>query len=288
MRKAILVLFLLCFPLFGYTENIPQPEGWVNDFAGVISTDYKEKLNSLISELETKTSTEIAVVTINSIAPYDEVGYTRMLFDNWKPGKKGKDNGVLVLLAIKERRWRIETGYGIEGILTDGICGEIGRNYMVPYFKGGNFQEGLYQGVLAISQKISPDTAGGTIPLPKKIPLRKAGLERTLFPFLFFSIWSIPWPIFLSLPFSLLFVFAFAQGDAGSGLAVILGYITAMCLRFLIRKKLPPNKRGSFWGSQRFGSGSTYGGGFGGGLGGGGGGGFGGGGGGGGGAGGGF
>lgn len=148
-------IFLLSTVLFA--ENIPQPTGWVNDFANVISSEYRDKLTSLISELEEKTSSEIAVVTVESIAPYDEKEYARMLFDNWKPGKKGKDNGALVLLTIKERRWRIETGYGIEGILPDGLCGEIGRNYMVPYFKDGKYGEGLYYGVLRIHQIISKD-----------------------------------------------------------------------------------------------------------------------------------
>ena len=157
MRKFYFILILLALPLFVNAQDIPQPVGWVNDFAGVISSEYKEKLNVLISELEEKTSAEIAVVTINSISPYGEIEYARLLFDNWRPGKKGKDNGVLVLVAIKERRWRIETGYGVEGILPDGLCGEIGRNYMVPYFKQGNYGEGLYRGVVRIAQVITKD-----------------------------------------------------------------------------------------------------------------------------------
>ena len=158
MRKICFLLIFLILPFLVYAQNIPQAKGWVNDFAGVISKEYKEKLNSLIEELEQKTTAEIAVVTVSSIVPYDEKEYARLLFDNWKPGKKGKDNGVLVLLAIKERRWRIETGYGVEGILPDGLCGEISRNYMVPYFKEGNYGEGLYQGVLKISQVIAKDS----------------------------------------------------------------------------------------------------------------------------------
>ena len=157
MRKICFLLIFLILPFLVYAQNIPQATGWVNDFAGVISNEYKEKLNSLIEELEQKTAAEIAVVTVDSISPYGEIEYARLLFDNWKPGKKGKDNGVLVLLAIKERRWRIETGYGIEGILPDGLCGEIGRNYMVPYFKEGNYGEGLYQGVIKIAQVIGKD-----------------------------------------------------------------------------------------------------------------------------------
>ena len=157
MRRICFLLTFLILPFLVYAQNIPQAKGWVNDFAGVISKEYKEKLNSLIEELEQKTTAEIAVVTVDSISPYGEIEYARLLFDNWKPGKKGKDNGVLALLAIKERRWRIETGYGVEGILPDGICGEIGRNYMAPFLKQANYGEGLYQGVLKISQVIAKD-----------------------------------------------------------------------------------------------------------------------------------
>jgi uncharacterized protein len=158
MRKIYLAfIFSFIFLACGYAQTVPAPTGWVNDFANVLNEPYKAKLNSLVEELEQKTTVEIAVVTIDSIAPYDEKGYARLLFDNWKPGKKGKDNGVLILVAVKERRWRIETGYGMEGILPDGLCGEIGRTYMVPSFKDGNYGEGLYQGVNAIARIVSKD-----------------------------------------------------------------------------------------------------------------------------------
>jgi len=175
MRKTFLILAFFLLPVLVFAQNVPQPVGWVNDFANVIDKENIAKLNSLIAELEEKTTAEIAVVTISSIAPYDEVEYARKLFDSWKPGKKGKDNGVLVLLAVKERRWRIETGYGVEGILPDGLCGEIGRNYMVPLFKGGDYGKGLYFGVTEISRIISRSnqvslnnlTAVGTVSFPR-------------------------------------------------------------------------------------------------------------------------
>ena len=159
MRRPCLLTLCLTLGLlyFASAEDLPQATGWVNDFASVISPEYKQKLDSLISELEAKTSAEIAVVTVNSISPLSEIEYARKLFDKWRPGKKGKDNGVLVLLAIKERRWRIETGYGLEGILPDGLCGEIGRNYMVPYFKNGDYGRGLYNGITAITSIIAKD-----------------------------------------------------------------------------------------------------------------------------------
>ncbi len=106
VKKTFLsILFItLLLTKCAFAENVPQPTGPVNDFANVISREYDDKLLGLIQELEEKTSAEIAVVTIPSIAPHDEKEYARMLFDSWKPGKKGKDNGLLILLAVKEKR----------------------------------------------------------------------------------------------------------------------------------------------------------------------------------------
>ncbi|MDP2941030.1 MAG: TPM domain-containing protein, partial [Candidatus Omnitrophota bacterium] len=156
-KKWLFAALVLISARLVFAESLPQPQGWVNDFAGVLSAAQRDKITGLIEELEKKTTAEIFVVAVDSIAPYDEKEYARLLFDNWKPGKKGKDNGVLVLLAVKERRWRIETGYGVEGVLPDGLCGEIGRNYMVPDFKAGKYGEGLYSGVSAVANVIAKD-----------------------------------------------------------------------------------------------------------------------------------
>ncbi len=291
MRKIWVLFFgiALIFTSFVYAEDVPSPQGWVNDFAGVISPEYKEKLSSLIAELEEKTTVEIAVVTISSIAPYDEAGYARLLFDNWKPGKKGKDNGVLLLLAIKERRWRIETGYGVEGILPDGLCGEIGRNYMVPYFKEGKYAQGLYYGTAAISKVIS-DNAKVDISNLEDVRLKRPSQELPLMAYffvpIFFFIWNLPWPFVFGLLFTSLFAIVFSNSSPLLGVLVIVGYLASLIARYNYWKGQPFRKRGSFFGAQGYGGSSHYsGGGFGGG---GGGGGFGGGGGGGGGAGGGF
>jgi len=157
MKRLFLITFI--FLLFSCVAQgeIPAPEGLLNDFANVISPEYKEKINALLNEIEQKTSAEICVVTSSSIEPYGENEYAQMLFDSWKIGKKENDNGILILLAVKERRWRIHTGYGVEGILPDGVCGEIGRTYMVPYFKDGKYSEGLYSGVTAVASIISKD-----------------------------------------------------------------------------------------------------------------------------------
>lgn len=177
IRKFCLITILISVVLIAktsYSQNVPAPEGWVNDFAGVISASYEDKITKIAQELESKTSSEIAVVTLNSVAPYDEKQYARLLFDKWEPGKKGKDNGVLILLVVNDRLWRIEVGYGMEGTLPDGLCGELGRTYMVPYFKNGNYGEGLYYGVSELANVIGQKSdvkisaAGNTQPIKYK------------------------------------------------------------------------------------------------------------------------
>jgi uncharacterized protein len=255
---GILSFFLLLYPACVEAEELPKPQGWVNDFASVIAADYSGKISALIDEVEKKTGSEIAVVTINSIAPYDEAGYARLIFDAWKIGKKGKDNGVLILVAVKERRWRIETGYGVEGILPDGLCGEIGRKYMVPYLKEGRYGEGLYNGVLAIASVIAKD-AGVTmegISLPKV--RQDSGLPMAM-PFfyifcpVFFFLWNLPWPVFIGLPFTLVFAFAFYQISPILTWLCIASYIASMIFRYQYWLKLPPKKRGSLFGPQIYG-----------------------------------
>ena len=271
------LFFLLAFGAAAFcAEQIPAPVGWVNDFAGVLKPEHKEKLDAQIRELELKTGAEIMVLTVSSIAPYGENEYARLIFDNWKPGKKGKDNGVLVLLAIKERRWRIETGYGVEGILPDGKCGEIGRNYMVPYFKDGNFDAGIYSGVQQIIGIIAKDAQvqisnieyiAPRVSAPANAPNNTFFLP--VFALFFFTVWNIPWPIFIGLPFTLLFATAFlGVSRLAAGLA-IGGYIAAMFIRHNIWLNTPEKDRKSFlwvliWGLAALnlrGTGTGYGGG---------------------------
>lgn len=150
---CLVINFSKC--LFG--TSFPKPVGWVNDFAGVISEVDENRLNALITDLEMKTSYEIAAVTVDTVSPLDINTYAVELYEDWGIGKRDKDNGVLVLLAMDERKVRIETGYGVEGILPDGLCGEIIRYKMVPYFKRGDFGSGVIAGVTTIASKIAEE-----------------------------------------------------------------------------------------------------------------------------------
>ena len=143
-------------------KEFPKPIGWVNDFAGVLSEADEQKITALITNLEQETTAELAVVTITSLEGGSIDDYAVRLFEQWGIGKKDKDNGVLLLLAILERRWRIEVGYGLEPILPDGLCGEIGRKQMVPLLKKAEYGEAVYAGAYRIAEIILSDADQGT------------------------------------------------------------------------------------------------------------------------------
>lgn len=274
MRRLILTISILLFCAITGADELPPSHGYVNDFAGVISPEYRDKITNLISELESKTTAEIAVVTIQSIAPYDERAYARMIFDKWKIGKKGKDNGVLILLAIQERRWRIETGYGVEGILPDSKCGTIGRTYMVPYFKNGRYSEGLYNGAAAIANEIAGNSnvvlRQKAVAAPGKRPEGVATVFMAAFFFIFFYLWNLPWPFLFGFVFTSIFAFAFFQFSILCGFAIVAGYTASLLTRFAYLRRQPLHKRKPFFGPQTYGGqfgspGNSWGGGFGGG-----------------------
>ena len=246
---TILLLFLPCF-VFAQ-EFLPSYRGQINDYAQVLSTEYEAKIRALIDEIELKTSAEIVVAAISSIAPYTESQYAQMLFDEWKIGKKGKDNGVLVLLAVKERRWRIHTGYGLEAILTDALCSEIGRNRMAPYFKSGDYAQGLFYGTASLAGVIAKD-AGISLNGLKGVHFKSRGGKKAplILYFImpaFFAVWNIPWPIFIGLPFTALFAVVMFGMSPLLGFLIIVGYVTAMLIRVKIWSKIPATQRRSLF-----------------------------------------
>jgi len=112
-------------------------------------------MTRIIAELKQKTGAEIAVVTVNTTAPEDITTYSVELYQAWGIGEKGKDNGVLILAAIDDRKAWITTGYGIESIIPDGLAGEIYRNVMRPYFREDNFGKGMLLAVQEMAARIA-------------------------------------------------------------------------------------------------------------------------------------
>jgi len=160
-------LLLLCAAVFivliagaGFAvENYPSARGTaVNDFANVIDQANAAKMESLAHEILQKTGAAIVVATLPELGQTEEITlYANGLYKAWGIGKKGEDKGVLILLAVKERKIRIETGYGVEGILPDGLVGEILDQYVVPHLKTGEAGKALYNAMLACGSYIAKD-----------------------------------------------------------------------------------------------------------------------------------
>ena len=146
-------------------DEVPNPRqkngAWVTDMVDMLSPQAETKLNQMISELENKNGTEIAVVTVPTTKPSaTPKQFTTKLFNTWGIGKKGKDNGVLFLVSKGDRRTEIETGYGIESILTDAKVGVILRKQVTPQFKKGKFEAGIVAGTEALIKKLGNTSTG--------------------------------------------------------------------------------------------------------------------------------
>jgi uncharacterized protein len=168
-KRGILFSIAIAFALAGlhwgtslYAKSWPKPTGWVNDYANVLSAASRQLLTSLITDLSQKTGAQLAVVTVKTLEGQDVDSAAVELFQQWGIGQKGKDNGVLILTAVEDRRARIEVGYRLEGILPDGKAGDILRNDIFPEFKKGDYEKGILLGSARVAQVIAQD-AGVTL-----------------------------------------------------------------------------------------------------------------------------
>ncbi|MCX8030419.1 MAG: TPM domain-containing protein [Thermodesulfovibrionales bacterium] len=130
------------------------PPGHVVDLANIIKEDIRIQLSSILKDLEHKTSVEVVILTIHSLDGEDIEKFSLKTAEKWRLGKKDKDNGLLITIALKERKYRFEVGYGLEGVLPDSLVGSIGRQYLVPYFKKGDYSTGIYIATTKIVQVI--------------------------------------------------------------------------------------------------------------------------------------
>lgn len=167
------LLFISVYPAAA-AESFPKPIGAVNDFAGVIAAQHKSGMETVAREVLGKTGTAIVVATVETIGDNTPSDYANRLYQAWGIGKKGEDKGVLIFLAVKERQVRIETGYGVEGILPDGLAGEILDRYAIPRFKEGDYGRGFAETMAAISfivAKAAGVTLTGVLP-PEHRPVK--------------------------------------------------------------------------------------------------------------------
>jgi uncharacterized protein len=122
----------------------------------VIDESRERTIDAMCRELKQKTGDTVFVVTVKTIEPWGDIReYAVKLFEKAGLGERGKDNGLLVLLAVKERRVRIEVGYGLEPYITDGFAGETSRQVMVPFFRQGDYGGGLEAGVARLVGRLA-------------------------------------------------------------------------------------------------------------------------------------
>ena len=169
---SVLTLAILACTLCGAAgaEKFPRAAGAVNDFAGVIPAQYKQSMENVARELMQKTGAAVVVATMKDIEGNDPADYVNRLYEAWGIGEKGKDRGVLIFLALKERRVRIEVGYGLEGVLTDGMSGEILDRYVVPLLKKGDYGGGLFNALMAVASVTARDAGVSLTALPQQEP----------------------------------------------------------------------------------------------------------------------
>ncbi len=158
LRSIILAILLLC-PLVAQGA-VPVLKDRVTDQAGLLSSATKLKLEQFLSEFEASDSTQMAVLTVPSLEGEALDAYALKVAESWGLGQKGKDNGALLLIAQKERKVRIEVGYGLEGRLTDLLAGRIIDGEIVPRFKKGDFEGGIVAGVLAMAEAVRGEYQG--------------------------------------------------------------------------------------------------------------------------------
>jgi len=155
MRHRFLLILAFAFfagllPSSVHAQEIPYLTGHINDYAGILSASTVSALERELRTEEDSTTNQIAVLTVNSLEGGSLEDYSMRVAETWKLGQKGRDNGVLLLIAKDDRKVRIEVGYGLEGVLTDALCSVIIRREILPQFKSGNYDGGVQAGVESI------------------------------------------------------------------------------------------------------------------------------------------
>lgn len=149
------LFFICCFSITTLAADSdfpspPNPPRLVNDFSSILSDAERQLLEDSVEAIEKRTSNQITIVIIKSTGPYEIAAYATQLGNQWGVGVKGRENGILLLVAIEDRKVTIATGRGLEGALTDAMCGRIIRNEIKPAFKQGQYLDGLLQAVNAL------------------------------------------------------------------------------------------------------------------------------------------
>ncbi|MER3422806.1 MAG: hypothetical protein C4293_05810 [Nitrospiraceae bacterium] len=220
-----LALALVCIPqrARGTPDRrpVPEPRGYVSDHAGVLESEWKERIRSVCQDLERKTGVEMVVVIVKNPAPYSTTNeYASTIYQRWGIGTAQQEHGLLILAVVEERQAAITVGKGLIGVITPNVVEEVGRQYVEPAFRNGQFGEGLYRATVSLASAMQ-EIRIGTLTQP-----HRKGLAVVL------------------------------TVLAGIGALILLWWISRPDLRHPFRRL----HRGEFWGSGQGGFGGNFGG----------------------------
>jgi uncharacterized protein len=154
MRKAGIFIGILILCQIAWGLEVPKLNGRINDHVGILDKQATEYLDTKLQAFEDSTSNQIAILIIPTLEGESIEDYAAEVFESWKLGEEKKDNGILVLLVIQDKKSRIEVGYGLEGVLTDLQSNEITDQIFPNYFVQGKYFEGIDTGLTKITQII--------------------------------------------------------------------------------------------------------------------------------------
>ena len=182
MRKIFLtglIIFILAISNFVFAAKIPAAPTeniYVADYAAMIDDATKNQILAIGGELDKKYKAQIVVVTLDNLGGSSIEEYANELFNSWGIGDKDLNNGVLILIAKNERRFRIEVGYGLEGAITDGYAGEV-LDGMTNYFRTGDYSTGILQAYSELTRKTYEEYGGE---VPENLYIEKPAEEESL------------------------------------------------------------------------------------------------------------
>lgn len=171
-------VFMLSLLSMAWALDVPPLRSRVNDYASVMPAQQAQALESQLAQLERHSGHQVVVLTVPTLDGEDIEGFSIRVAENWKVGKKGYDNGVILVVAVKDRRLRLEVGYGLEGLLPDAIAKRIIADYIVPHFRQQDYTGGIMAGIAAVDKVIRQE------PLPeaarKRAPKRGSNYNSTI------------------------------------------------------------------------------------------------------------
>lgn len=208
VRASFALLALVVAPLLAADLDKLQPQGYVSDFAQVLDSGARAQIERYCAQVEKVTGSQVAVVTIDTTGGEPIEDFANTLFRKWGVGKKGTNEGVMLLLAVRDHRWRIEVGYGLEPILPDAFVDDVGRE-MRPSLRQNDFGAAITAAVAEIGSRIA-DAKG--VALDRTLP-RRAPPPQSV---------GLPWPLILLIIFLVFGLFG-RRGGGGFFPGLILG-----------------------------------------------------------------